>query len=207
MNIEKYLTCILLNSDKIKIIFSTKKELDNIELINKFCFEVFESSIKTNRNLQLKVKEMSDFVWINLSTQENLKNFFLHYKNVRFVDRFKNMLIIYNINEFLSIVKRFHSLDSTFIKKLKIIDYFLSKIPENQEEQFKLKIMLVEMTTLEIEYVLELLKLKKKIYDQSFVKNIDKVSDVKMKINSRKIKFINELEVLEDQNDMQEIDL
>ncbi|MCP4523028.1 MAG: hypothetical protein GY828_02305 [Candidatus Gracilibacteria bacterium] len=207
MNIEKYLTCILLNSDKIKKICSTKKELDNIELINKLCFEVFEKSIQTNHHLQIKVKEMSDFVGLNLSTQENLENFFLHYENIQFVDRFKNMLIIYNINEFLSIVKQFQSLDSTFIKKLKMIDYFLSKIPENQEDQFKLKIMLVERSTLEIEYVLELLKLKKKIYDQSFMKNKEKVSDIKMKINSRKIKFINELENLEEENDVQEIEL
>jgi hypothetical protein len=42
MNINEYLISILLNSDKIKSIFKNKREIKELELINKLSFEVFE---------------------------------------------------------------------------------------------------------------------------------------------------------------------
>jgi hypothetical protein len=108
------------------------------------------------------------------------------------------MVIVFNLDAFLKIFKQFKDLDSIFIKKLKLIDYFLKNIPENEEEKFKLKLFIVEKNNLEIDYVLELLKLKKSIYDKAFMKNKSKASDIKMKIGSRRIKFINSLEKMEE---------
>jgi len=198
MNINEYLTSILLNSEKIKTIIKEKKEIKNLELINRLSFEVFEKWLKENINFQQKVNEMSDFVWYDLFVKTNVEKFFINYKSIEVVDRFKNMIIIFNLDAFLKLSKQFYELDSIFIKKLKLIDYFLQNIPENEEDKFKLKLFLVEKNNLEIDYVLELLKLKKNIYNVAMEKNKNKASNIKMKINSRKIKFINELEKLDE---------
>jgi len=106
MILDKYLNCILLNSERIKNIFSEKKEIKNIELINKL-FEVFEKSINEKFFFREKIKEISSFVKFDLENVDKLKLFFIKYKDIKLVDKVKNTIIIYNLELFLEITKKY----------------------------------------------------------------------------------------------------
>jgi len=194
MILDKYLNCILLNSERIKNIFSEKKEIKNIELINKLCFEVFEKSINEKFFFREKIKEISSFVKFDLENVDKLKLFFIKYKDIKLVDKVKNTIIIYNLELFLEITKKYWEIDSLFIKKLKLIDFFIRDLPEDEEWKFKLKLFLIEKNDVEIDYVLELLKLKQNIYNEAFIRNKSKASNLKMEINSKKSKYIKNFE-------------
>ena len=198
-NIDLYLECLLLDTSKIKHIFSTNKIIENLEEINNESYKIFSNKIVEDINFQKKIKEISQYVEFDLTKVENIKIFLKKYNKTVLIDKFKYLIMVFCIDEFIVLMNKIKWYDSFYIREIKELSIILWHSLISDEEKLKIKLSLLDKTEAQMNYAIELYMLKQNIMNGAILKHKDKVWEFKMWVNEKKIKMFMKLENIEDQ--------
>lgn len=198
-NIDLYLECFLLDTLKIKHILSVGKTIENIVDVNKKSYDIFLKKISEDVLFLEKIKEISEYVQFDLTRVENIKIFLKKYNKTMLIDRFKYLIIIFCIDEFIDLMNKIKWHDSYYIREIKELSIILWHSFISDNEKLSLKLTLLSKTEAQFNYAIELLLLKQKIMNASILKNKDKVWEFKRWVNVKKMKMYSKLEQIDDQ--------
>lgn len=167
---------------------------DNIDYLNNYYFKLFNDLYENNSDFNKKINDISLFTNSNLNNKENLVNFINKYSDNNMVNSIKYLTIIFWLDKLLKIQKDLPINKSTFLKKLKILEFHLNKTFDTKEEKFKIKFTALSKKWVNINLIIKIAQEKSYIYSNAIKINSEKLDSIKMNINNKKLKYIREME-------------
>ena len=109
------------------------------------------------------------------------------------INSIKYLTIIFWLEKILTILDKLPLEKSIFLKKIKILDFYLNKNYNTEEENFKIKFMAMSKKEIDLDLLIKVIQKKSNIYTNAIKNNPEKLNGIKMNINSQKLKYIREI--------------
>ena len=197
-NYNKLLESILFDSYEINNIIKNNDIYLDLDFINSFWFEIFYDLLENNENFKNKINDISKITNINFNNKIDLITF-LNSKSIKnMINSIKYLTIIFWLDKFLTISDKLPINKSLFLKKIKILDFYLKKNFETDEYNFKMKFMILSNKWRNIDIITKMIQKKSYIYKDAINNNPSKLENIKMSINTRKINYIKKIEEFEE---------
>lgn len=192
-NNNKLLDSLIFDSYELNNMIQENKFPENIDFLNSFWYELFYDLYNNNSNFKDKINDISIITNSNFNNKKELIDFISFNSNKNMINSIKYLTIIFWLEKILTILDKLPLEKSIFLKKIKILDFYLNKNYNTEEENFKIKFMAMSKKEIDLDLLIKVIQKKSNIYTNAIKNNPEKLNGIKMNINSQKLKYIREI--------------